>query len=234
MSAYQRVLFNGEKWGLSFSYAVQPIPRGLADAFIVGQKFIDNQPVCLILGDNIFHGNDLSSILKDCSTLNYGSIIFAYQVKDPERYGVVEFDENNRVLSLEEKPAKPKSNYSVPGIYFYDKYVCDYANNLKPSKRGELEILDLARVYLNKNQLLVKKLSRGTAWLDGGLVESLLQAGNYIQTVEERQGLMIACPEEIAYQMNFITAEQVYNQAIKMADNSYKKYLLNLIGKEYG
>ncbi len=225
---YRRLLGDGNSWGLSFSYAEQAEPRGLAEAFIIGKDFIDNQPACLILGDNIFYGHGLHEKLMQCSRLVEGARIFAYPVNDPERYGVAEFDEDGKVLSLEEKPKQPKSHYAVPGIYFYDHHVSDLAANLKPSPRGELEITDLNRVYLEKGQLTTEVLGRGFAWLDAGTHESLLQAGTFIQTVQERQGMMISCPEEIAYRMGYIKADQLEALAIKMGSTHYGQYLQRL------
>jgi glucose-1-phosphate thymidylyltransferase len=226
---FRRVLGDGRQWGLSFEYAEQAEPRGLADAFIVGKDFIAGQPVCLILGDNIFFGHGLPDTLRAAATLTEGAIVFAYPVRDPERYGVVEFDPNGQALSIEEKPKEPRSSYAVPGIYFYDQQVVDLAIALKPSKRGELEITDLNRIYLGRGQLQVKVLGRGIAWLDAGTHESLLQASTFVQAVEDRQGMMISCPEEIAYHLGFITAEQVRLQAASMANNSYGAYLFSLI-----
>ncbi len=226
---FRRLLGSGEQWGLSIGYAEQAEPRGIADAFLVGRDFIAGQPVCLILGDNIFYGHGLPSLLNNAAQLTQGAVIFAYPVRDPSRYGVVEFDAEGRALSLEEKPVKPRSNYSVPGVYFYDDQVVNLAAGLKPSARGELEITDLNKIYLAKGQLRVAILGRGVAWLDAGMHESLLQAANFVQTVEERQGMMISCPEEIAYHMGFITADQLRVQAEAMASNSYGDYLLRLL-----
>lgn len=225
---YRRLLGDGNAWGLSFSYAEQDQPRGLAEAFIIGRDFINNQPACLILGDNIFYGHGLPEKLKICSQLREGARIFAYPVHDPERYGVVEFDNNGIVLSLEEKPQKPRSNYAVPGIYFYDQHVSDLAANLKPSPRGELEITDLNRIYLEQGNLKTEVLGRGFAWLDAGTHESLLQAATFIQTVQERQGMMISCPEEIAYRMGYINTSQLQALAARMGGTHYGRYLLRL------
>jgi len=223
-----RLLGSGEQWGLHFEYAEQAEPRGLAEAFLIGRSFIAGEPVALILGDNIFYGHGLPATLRAASQLDTGAVIFAYPVKDPERYGVVEFDDDCQAISIEEKPAHPKSSYAVPGIYFYDGQVVGLAENLKPSKRGELEITDLNRVYLEKGQLKVQELGRGIAWLDAGTHESLLQAANYIQAVEERQGLMISCPEEIAYRMGYIGVETLRGQAEVMSTNGYGGYLMRL------
>ena len=229
---FQRLLGDGEKWGLSFSYAAQDEPRGLADAFIVGREFVAGEPVCMILGDNMFFGHGLPETLRSAAELTQGAVIFAYAVKDPHRYGVVEFDADGRVLSIEEKPEQPRSKYAVPGIYFYDDQVVELAGSLQPSARGELEITDLNRLYLARGQLRVELLGRGVAWLDAGTHESLLQAANFVQTVEERQGMMISCPEEIAYRMGFIDVDQLHRLADNMADNGYGEYLLRLAADE--
>ncbi len=229
LPAFRRLLGSGAQWGLSFDYVEQATPRGLADSFLVGEEFIAGQPTCLILGDNIFYGHGMSGVLKASAALESGAIVFAYQVKDPERYGVVEFDQDGRALSIEEKPEHPRSNYIIPGIYFYDRQVVALAHDLKPSRRGELEITDLNRVYLESGQLQVQALGRGVAWLDMGTHESLLQAANYVQAVEERQGMMISCPEEIAYRRGFIGADQLLSLAEKMAGNSYGAYLIQLL-----
>jgi len=201
---FKRLLGDGSQWGIHFEYAEQATPRGLADAFIVGEEFINGEPTCLILGDNIFFGQGLPEKLRASAQLTSGAIVFAYPVRDPERYGVVEFDETGKAISLEEKPAHPKSRFAVPGLYFYDKKVVELAKSLKPSPRGEIEITDLNRIYLDRGELAVQQMGRGTAWLDAGTHESLLQASNFIQVVEERQGIMISCPEEIAYRLGFI------------------------------
>ncbi|HOS44860.1 MAG TPA: glucose-1-phosphate thymidylyltransferase RfbA [Paludibacter sp.] len=229
LPSFKRLLGDGKKWGLNFSYAEQPTPRGLADAFIVGEEFINGDSVCLILGDNIFFGHGLSEILQQASLLNSGAIIFAYPVQDPQRYGVVDFDSSGRAKHLEEKPVQPRSNYAVPGLYFYDNRVVQFAKKLKPSPRGEIEITDLNRVYLDMGELNVQPMGRGTAWLDAGTHESLLQAANFIQAVEERQGIMIACPEEIAYNKGFINHEQLLPLAEMYAGNNYGKYLMRVI-----
>jgi glucose-1-phosphate thymidylyltransferase len=222
---FQRLLGSGEQWGLKFQYLEQDQPRGLADAYRVGADFVDGQPSCLILGDNIFFGHELPEILQRCASQMEGARIFAYPVRDPERYGVVEIGENGKVLSLVEKPQQPRSNYAVPGIYFYDSHAVEIAANLKPSPRGELEITDLNRVYLERGELSVEVLGRGYAWLDAGTHESLLQAASFIQTVEERQGMMISCPEEIAFRMKYINSEQISELARKMNNNAYGQYL---------
>jgi glucose-1-phosphate thymidylyltransferase len=229
LPGFRQLLKDGSQWGLKFEYAEQAEPRGLADAFLVGRDFIAGSPVCLILGDNILYGWGLSALLQDCASLRDGAIIFGYKVQDPERYGVVEFDGEGRVLSLEEKPAEPKSSYAVPGIYFYDHQVVEIAESLQPSGRGEIEITDLNRVYLQKGCLMARMFGRGVAWLDAGTHESLLHAASFIQTIQERQGMMIACPEEIAYQMGYISKEQLYALGKELAGNSYGKYILGLV-----
>jgi glucose-1-phosphate thymidylyltransferase len=226
---FRRLLGSGKQWGLCFEYAEQAEPRGLAEAFIIGKEFIAGQPAALILGDNIFYGAGLGNTLNQAAKLTDGAMIFAYEVRDPERYGVVEFDDQGNAISLEEKPRQPRSNFAIPGIYFYDRQVSDIAAALKPSPRGELEITDLNRVYLERGELRVQELGRGVAWLDAGTHESLLQAANYVQAVEERQGLMISCPEEIAYRMGFINADELRQLAQPMACNNYGTYLLRLI-----
>jgi glucose-1-phosphate thymidylyltransferase len=232
--AFQRLLGDGKQWGLTFTYAAQATPRGLADAFLLGREFIQHEPVCLILGDNIFFGAGLAENLAEGARLKSGALIFAYSVRDPERYGVVEFDKSHRAISIEEKPSHPRSNYAVPGIYFYDSQVVSFAENLKPSARGELEITDINRIYLHKEQLKVEVLGRGVAWLDAGTHESLLQASSFVQAIEERQGLMIASPEEIAFRQGFIDAAQLRRLAETMAGNHYGQYLLNLLDETAG
>jgi glucose-1-phosphate thymidylyltransferase len=228
LPGYRRLLGDGKKWGLSFSYAEQAEPRGLAEAFVIGRDFLEGEGVCLILGDNIFYGQGLRMILENAASNERGAIIFAYPVRDPERYGVVEFDENGRAISLEEKPLQPRSNYAVPGIYFYDAQVTALAASLKPSQRGEYEITDLNRIYMEMNLLKVEELGRGIAWLDAGTHESLLQAANFVQAVEERQGLMVSSPEEIAFRKGFISREQLLMLAQQMTGNRYGEYLLRL------
>lgn len=226
---FRRLLRDGDQWGMCIDYAEQAEPRGLAEAFIIGKQFIGSDTACLILGDNIFYGHGLSAILQQAAHLTQGAVVFAYPVRDPERYGVVEFDADGKALSIEEKPANPRSNYAVPGIYFYDNQVVNLAARLKPSKRGELEITDLNQIYLQMNQLIVKPLGRGVAWLDAGTHESLIQAANFVQAVEERQGMMISCPEEIAYRMGFISADKLRENAQKMLQNGYGAYLMGLL-----
>lgn len=225
---YQDLLGNGSQLGMNFSYAEQPSPDGLAQAFIIGEQFIGNSSVCLVLGDNIFYGDKLSGMLKDSSRLNGGAIVFGYNVKDPQRYGVAEFDSTGKVISIEEKPDNPKSNYAVTGLYFYGNDVVAKAKSLKPSPRGELEITDLNRLYLNEGKLNVKLMGRGMAWLDTGTHESLLQASVFIQTIEERQGLKVACLEEIAYRNGFINKGQMLELAKPLANNQYGQYLIQI------
>ena len=232
LPAFQALLKDGSQWGLQFSYAEQAVPRGLADAFLVRPDFVGGAPVCLILGDNIFFGHGLPEALRQAASLTHGALIFAYPVRDPQRYGVVEFDENSQALSIEEKPQTPRSQYAVPGLYFYDQQVVEIASSLKPSARGEIEITDLNQVYLERGELRVQVLGRGVAWLDAGTHESLLQAANFVQAVEERQGMMISCPEEIAYRMGYIHQEELRVQAQNMAGNNYGAYLLRLLRDE--
>ncbi len=226
---FNELLGDGKKWGLNLSYAVQPSPDGLAQAFLIGKDFIGDLPSTLILGDNIFYGHDLSTMLQKAAARESGATVFAYPVTDPERYGVAEFDASGRVVSLEEKPAKPKSRYAVTGIYFYDNQVCQLAASLKPSARGELEITDLNRLYLERNQLNCENMGRGMAWLDTGTHESLLEASQYIETIERRQGLKIACPEEISYRQGWIDAAAIKQLAQPMLKNAYGQYLLQLL-----
>ena len=226
---YKELFGDGSQLGLSLSYAQQPHPGGLAQAFIIGESFIGRDNVCLILGDNIFHGYGLSGILEKAGKLTDGALVFGYWVKDPERYGVVAFDDQGKAVSLEEKPDKPKSNYAVVGLYFYDNSVVNIAKNMKPSARGELEITDVNREYLGSNKLRVELLGRGMAWLDTGTHESLLEASNFIATIEHRQGLKVACLEEIAYNKGYITKKQLLDLAAPLAKNQYGEYLINLI-----
>lgn len=225
---YERLLGDGSQWGINLSYAEQPRPEGLAQAFIIGREFVNGGPACLILGDNVFYGVGFPETLRKVTGITEGATVFGYHVKDPERYGVVEFDENERVMSIEEKPRKPKSNYAVVGLYFYDSQITDIASHIKPSARGELEITDVNRVYLEQGQLNVKLLGRGTAWLDTGTPESLVQAANFIQMLETRQGMKIACPEEIAWRMNYIDDLQLKKIADTMY-NTYGAYLKSLL-----
>lgn len=230
-TSFREVLGDGSQWGLKFTYAVQDQPRGLADAFIVGRDFIQSQPVAMTLGDNIFFGRGLISLLQNAAKLQEGAMVFAYPVRNPGDFGIVEVDKDGKALSIEEKPVKPKSNLAVPGMYFYDRHVCEYAAALQPSGRGELEISDLNRVYLEKDQLQVSVLGRGVAWLDAGTHESLLQASVFVQTVEERQGLMISCPEEIAYRQGFIDRAQLLRLAGEQ-HNQYSQYLVDLANEK--
>lgn len=226
--SFRQLLGDGHQWGLQFSYAEQPEPRGLADAFLIQPEFIDGQPVCLILGDNIFFGHGLPDRLREAAELKGGALIFAYPVRDPQRYGVVEFDENGKALSIEEKPDRPRSNFAVPGLYFYDSRVVEFATSLKPSARGEIEITDLNRIYMERGELHVSVLGRGVAWLDAGTHESLLQAANFVQAVEDRQGMMISCPEEIAYRMGYISQGELRKIAKQFIGNQYGSYLMRL------
>ena len=226
---FRELLGDGSQLGLQLSYAVQPRPEGLAQAFIIGKAFIENNNACLILGDNIFYGHGLPEILQRAVKLERGGLVFGYWVKDPERYGIVEFDKTGSVLSIEEKPKKPKSNYAVPGLYFFDNDVVEIASGLKPSARGELEIADVINTYLRRGDLMVELLGRGFAWLDTGTHDSLLEACSFIETIEKRQGLKVSCIEEIAYHMEYIDAEQVRQLAEPMEKNEYGKYLLQMV-----
>lgn len=229
---FEKLLGDGSKWGMQFSYIEQPSPDGLAQAFILGKEFLKGEPACLVLGDNLFYGHGLVEVLKRSAKLTEGAIVFGYRVSEPQHYGVVEFASDGKVLSLEEKPVRPKSNYAVPGIYFYDAQASAIASSLKPSPRGELEITDLSRVYLEQNQLQVELLGRGFAWLDTGTHESLHQAASFIQTLEDRQGFKVACVEEIAYRNGYINADQLEALARPLAKSTYGKYLLNLLKQE--
>ena len=226
---FEQLLGDGHDWGLCLQYAVQPSPDGLAQAFVIGKDFIGNAPSALVLGDNIFYGHDLQPLLEQAAVRDQGATVFAYHVQDPERYGVVAFNSEGRATSLEEKPANPKSNYAVTGLYFYDSQVIDIAANLKPSARGELEITDLNSIYLERMQLNVEIMGRGYAWLDTGTHEGLIEASNYIETIEHRQGLKVACPEEIAYRKGYINAEQLQNLAQPLSKNGYGQYLQRLL-----
>ncbi|MCS6794753.1 MAG: glucose-1-phosphate thymidylyltransferase RfbA [Raineya sp.] len=229
---FQRLLGDGSQIGCCFQYAVQEVPNGLAQAFVIGEEFIGSDKVALILGDNIFYGAGLSKTLQNCNNPE-GGIVFAYHVQDPERYGVVEFDENKNVLSIEEKPKQPKSNFAVPGLYFYDNSVIEIAKNLKPSARGEYEITDVNKEYLRRGKLKVEILNRGTAWLDTGTFASLMQAGQFVQVIEERQGLKIGCIEEIAYRMGFIDEKQLRKIAEPLTKSGYGQYLLNILQQKF-
>ena len=226
---FQEMLGDGKSLGMSFSYKVQPKPEGLAQAFVLGKEFIGNDTVCLVLGDNIFYGQGLASVLQDCAKLTEGGVVFGYKVRDPKRYGVVEFDAGKNVISIEEKPEQPKSKFAVTGLYFYDNDVVSVAEGLKPSPRGELEITDLNNVYLQRGKLKVEFLGRGYAWLDTGTHESLLHASSFVQAIQERQGVLVACLEEIAYRMGYIDAAQVEGLAKDMLKNAYGQYLMEII-----
>ncbi|MGQ3906126.1 glucose-1-phosphate thymidylyltransferase RfbA [Mixta calida] len=226
---FEQLLGDGSQWGLNLQYKVQPSPDGLAQAFIIGEEFIGGDNVALVLGDNIFYGHDLPKELEAAVNQERGATVFAYHVNDPERYGVVEFDASGKAISLEEKPVEPKSNYAVTGLYFYDNYVVEMAKQLKPSPRGELEITDINNLYMQQGKLSVAMMGRGYAWLDTGTHQSLIEASNFIQTIEERQGLKVSCPEEIAYRKGFIDASQVKQLAAPLSKNAYGKYLLKMI-----
>jgi glucose-1-phosphate thymidylyltransferase len=228
---FNELLGDGSQWGLNIQYAVQPSPDGLAQAFIVGKEFVSNNPSALVLGDNIFYGHELVNQLHSANQRTSGATVFAYHVNDPERYGVVEFDDSSKALSIEEKPLKPKSNYAVTGLYFYDQQVCDIAKSIKPSARGELEITAVNEEYLKMNQLTVEIMGRGYAWLDTGTHDSLLEAAGFIATLQKRQGLMVACPEEIAYRQNWITAEHVRKLAAPLKKNAYGQYLEKMLSE---
>jgi glucose-1-phosphate thymidylyltransferase len=226
---FSSLMGDGSQWGISIQYAVQPKPEGLAQAFIIGKSFLAGAPACLILGDNIFYGHGLTPSLRAANSQKDGATIFGYWVRDPERYGVIEFDASGKVLSIEEKPAKAKSNYAAVGLYFYDETITEVAAKIKPSARGELEITDVNREYLKQGKLCAELLSRGVAWLDTGTHESMLQAGNFVQTVQQRQGLMIACPEEIAFRQGWIDADKVLQRAEPLKKNEYGQYLIGLV-----
>lgn len=228
---FQRLLGDGAQWGIKLSYAEQPSPDGLAQAFIIGEKFIDCQHCCLILGDNIFYGQGMRDVVNSKRLKREGATVFAYMVTDPERYGVVEFDTDGVAINIEEKPQAPRSRWAVTGLYFYDPQVVDYARNLKPSPRGELEITDLNKVYLEKGQLQVEKFKRGSAWLDTGTPEALMNAANFVRSLEQRQGLRIACLEEVAYEMGFISAREVQAAAERLKASDYQRYLLEIISR---
>ncbi|MFC1747695.1 glucose-1-phosphate thymidylyltransferase RfbA [Pseudomonadota bacterium] len=226
---FEQLLGDGSQWGLNIEYAVQESPDGLAQAFIIGEEFIGNNPCALVLGDNIFYGHEFSTLLENANKRTEGATVFSYSVSDPERYGVVEFDKSGKAISIEEKPKQPKSRYAVTGLYFYDQQVVDFAKELKPSARNELEITDINLRYLTQGQLHVEPLSRGMAWLDTGTHSSLLEAGSFIETIEKRQGLRIACPEEIAYRKNFINAEQLEALAAPLVNSGYGNYLMRVL-----
>ena len=228
---FESLLGDGSQWGVSFQYKVQPSPDGLAQAFLLGEEFIGDDPSSLILGDNIFYGHDLQELLQSADQRETGATVFAYHVHDPERYGVAEFDDNNQVISLEEKPSKPKSNFAVTGLYFYDEQVVDLAKSLKPSPRGELEITDLNKLYLSQKNLSVEIMDRGYAWLDTGTHDSLLDAGQFISTIENRQGLKVACPEEVAYRQGWISASQLEELAKPLLKNQYGQYLMKVLSE---
>ena len=230
---FEEFLGNGKELGVNITYKVQTYPRGLADAFIVGEEFIDKEKVCLILGDNIFHGNGLQGLLKQAASLDSGAMVFGYYVNDPERYGVVEFDENGKVISIEEKPKNPKSNFAVVGLYFYDNSVIEIAKNIKPSPRGEIEITDVNKQYLLNGNLSVKLMGRGFAWLDSGTHSSIIESSNFVKTIEDRQGLKIACIEEIAYRMGFINAEQLKKLAEPLMKSGYGDYLIKAMENDF-
>lgn len=229
LPAYEQLLADGSQWGLQISYAEQPSPDGLAQAFTIGAEFIGGDSVCLVLGDNIFYGHGLSAQLRNAAAVSSGAVVFGYYVRDPQRYGVLSFDDQQRVIDIQEKPASPDSNYAVTGLYFYDNQVVEIARGLQPSARGEYEITDLNRVYLEQNELQVELLGRGSAWLDTGTHDSLLDAANFIKVVEERQGLKIACPEEIAYYQGWISVEQLKRRVATLGKSSYSDYLLGLL-----
>jgi len=229
---FEALLGNGEKWGIKLSYAIQPSPDGLAQAFIIGKEFLAGEGCCLVLGDNLFYGHDFPNSLREAAARTSGATVFAYAVTDPERYGVVEFDDNRRVVSLEEKPVKPKSRYAVTGIYFYDAQVVGIAENLRPSVRGELEITDVNCWYLEHNQLHTEVMGRGVAWLDTGTHDSLLDASNFIQTIELRQGLKVCCPEEIVYRLGYISAKQLEALAARLGKSSYASYLHRILAEK--
>ncbi len=230
--AFKSLLSDGQSWGISIQYAIQPEPEGIAQAFLIGEDFIKDDNVCLVLGDNIFYGQGMGRQLRDAASMQEGATVFAYYVNDPERYGVVEFDQNGQAVSIQEKPTKPKSNYAVTGLYYYDNTVIDRAKGLKPSARGELEISDLNQQYLEAGKLQVQMMSRGSAWLDTGTHQSLLEAGTFVEIIERRQGLKIACPEEVAWRMGYISDQQLLDSSEGLKMNSYGEYLRTILEKE--
>lgn len=229
---FEQLLGSGDKWGLNLQYAIQPSPEGLAHAFIIGESFIDNSPSAMVLGDNIFYGQELYGLYKNASARDHGATIFVYHVNDPERYGVADISSEGKVISLEEKPKAPGSNYAITGLYFYDNQVIDFAKELSPSQRNELEITDLNNIYLEKDELFVEIMGRGIAWLDTGTHESLLDAGQFISTIQNRQGLKVSCPEEIAFRQNWINESELEELAKPLANNSYGKYLLSIVSEK--
>lgn len=228
LPSFQSLLRDGSHWGLNFQFTSQTEPRGLAEAFLIGEEFLAGDPVCLILGDNVFYGHGMPEVMRKAAALRTGALVFAYPVKDPTRYGVIEFDEHGNVLSIEEKPERPRSNFAVPGIYFFDGRAADFAHQVQPSARGELEITDIQRAYLERGELRAEVLGRGIAWLDAGTHQSLIRAAQFVQAVQERQGLMISCPEEIAFRLGYIDSSQLKTLANEMGDNDYSAYLLSL------
>ena len=228
LPSFRDLLRDGSQWGLAFHYAAQPEPRGLAESFLIGEDFLAGEPVCLILGDNIFYGHGMPETMRTAASLQTGALVFAYPVKDPSRYGVIEIDPEGQVLSIEEKPAEPRSHFAIPGIYFFDGRAAEFARQVQPSERGELEITEVQRAYMERGELRAEVMGRGVAWLDAGTHQSLMQAAQFVQAVQERQGLMISCPEEIAYRLGYISADELAALAEEMGDNQYSAYLLDL------
>jgi len=228
LPSFRDLLRDGSQWGLAFHYAAQPEPRGLAESFLIGEDFLAGEPVCLILGDNIFYGHGMPETMRTAASLQTGALVFAYPVKDPSRYGVIEIDPEGQVLSIEEKPAEPRSHFAIPGIYFFDGRAAEFARQVQPSERGELEITEVQRAYMERGELRAEVMGRGVAWLDAGTHQSLMQAAQFVQAVQERQGLMISCPEEIAYRLGYISAVELAALAEEMGDNQYSAYLLDL------
>jgi glucose-1-phosphate thymidylyltransferase len=231
LPSFRDLLRDGSQWGLAFHYAAQPEPRGLAESFLIGEDFLAGEPVCLILGDNIFYGHGMPETMRTAASLQTGALVFAYPVKDPSRYGVIEIDPDGQVLSIEEKPAEPRSHFAIPGIYFFDGRAAEFARQVQPSERGELEITEVQRAYMERGELRAEVMGRGVAWLDAGTHQSLMQAAQFVQAVQERQGLMISCPEEIAYRLGYISADELAALAEEMGDNQYSAYLLDLAGQ---